>query len=112
MKRVQSIILSSSIINTSVFLQGIHQQYHFLMYFCQICLFKKLWIVVPFIRDAATPLGASLVIAKLHCLRYSTMAPITNDLPHPAVPITATSICELFHSTEYLTNQKLFVGML
>ena len=54
-----------------------------------------MWIVVPFIRDAATPLGASLVTTKLHCLRYSTMAPITNDLPHPASPITATSICEL-----------------
>ena len=40
-------------------------------------ILKKLWMVVPFIRDAATPLGASLVTTR-HCLRYSPGGYLSN----------------------------------
>ena len=49
-------------------------------------------MVVPFINEAATPLGASFVTTKLHCHKYATIAPMTYDLPHPAAPIIAPSI--------------------
>ena len=66
MKRVQSIMLSSSIINTSVFFTRDASTVPFSNELLpDMSIFKKLWIVVPFIRDAATPLGASLVTTKL-----------------------------------------------
>ena len=63
-------------------------------------------MVVLLISDAATPLGASLVTTNLHCLMYSTIAPITKDMPHPAAP----TIMQLVPDSHYiqlplLTNQ-------
>ena len=51
-------------------------------------------IVVPLINDAATSLDANLVTNRLHCFRYSTMAPIMKDLPQPAAPTIAPSTWE------------------
>ena len=66
-------------------------------------------MVVPFMRDAATPLGASLVTTKLGILPWHPLQRIYRIQLHQLMQLVFESYFVLL---SFLANQKLFVGIL
>ena len=91
---VQSIMLNSSIIITSVFLTTEVSTVPFSSEVLPSISRLRMCVcmVVPLMSDATTPpVGSSLLTTRLDYRKYCTMPPIRKDLPQPAAPTNAAS---------------------